>query len=160
MASSVPALRSHSDPACLRHSQSGGLFSFRGAELILRPVSLKIGRAVTVRNPWVSGGDVCPVAFRSSPLQATYSLLGPRPENQLHVLTFSTILRRPQVYWILRRVRRAMIHLPAHPAWICHILSQCPRPEPAYLSIQQWRGPVRARGLALSTPGWTWFGQG
>lgn len=28
------------------------------------------------------------MAFRSSPLQATYSLLGPRPGNQLHFLTF------------------------------------------------------------------------
>jgi hypothetical protein len=30
------------------------------------------------------------VAFRSPPLQATYSLSGPRSENHLHFLTFST----------------------------------------------------------------------
>ena len=41
---------------------------------------------------------------------------------------------------------------------ICNILSQCPRPKPAYLSIQQVINPVRARGLALSTPGWTRIG--
>jgi hypothetical protein len=68
------------------------LFGFLGAELILRPVRLKIGEAVTVRNPGASGGDVCPVAFRSSPLQATYSLPSPRSRNQLHLLTFSTTM--------------------------------------------------------------------
>ena len=50
MASSVPALRSHSDPACLKQSQSGGLFSFLGAELILGPVRLKIGKAEMICN--------------------------------------------------------------------------------------------------------------
>jgi hypothetical protein len=68
------------------------LFGFQGAELILRPVGLKIGGAVTVRNPGASGGDVCPVAFRSSPLQATYSLPSPKPDNHPYFLTFSTTM--------------------------------------------------------------------